>query len=231
MTAAVLVIEDEQTMRRVLGTALSGQGYYVWQAETIAEGIATFLRRAPQAILLDFGLPDGDGLEVVQAVRKRSEVPIVVISARGEEREQVRALDSGANDYVTKPFREAELFARLRAALRVAATHPHEHKLEVGPLTISQLYRKVYLYDEEVVLTATEFNLLNMMAWRAGRVVTHRQLLREVWGASHVEDVQYLRAFMRQLRRKLERDPSKPKLVLTTPGVGYRLEIPDEAGW
>lgn len=231
MTAAVLIIEDERPMRRVLGTALSGQGYHVWQAETKAEGISTFVRRAPQAILLDLGLPDGDGLEVVQAVRERSQVPILVISARGEEREQVRALDSGANDYVTKPFREAELFARLRAVLRVAAKHPPDHELEVGPLRISQIERKVHLYDEEIVLTPTEFDLLNMMACRVGRVVTHRQLLRKVWGTEHVDDVQYLRAFMRQLRRKLENDPSKPKLVLTTPGVGYRLEVPDDCDW
>lgn len=228
MTAAVLIIEDEQPMRRVLRTALSSQGYYVWQAETKAEGLAAFTRRAPQAILLDLGLPDGDGVEVVEAIRARSDVPIVVISARGEEREQVRALDSGANDYVAKPFREAELLARLRAALRVAATRgPRDYKLEIGPLSIDQLQRRVFLYGSPVELTPTEYDLLQAMASRAGRVVTHRQLLREVWGTAYVEDVQYLRAFMRQLRRKLEQDPSKPKLVVTTPGVGYRLEPPE----
>jgi two-component system, OmpR family, KDP operon response regulator KdpE len=229
MTPAILVIEDELPMRRVLRTALGTQGYYIWEAGSKNEGLSTFAKRAPQAILLDLGLPDGDGLEVVAAVRERSEVPIVVISARGGERDQVLALDSGANDYVTKPFREAELLARLRAALRSASAHaaPYEEKLEIGPLRIHPVERKVFVDGNEVSLTPTEFSLLQVMARQAGRVVTHRQLLREVWGASYVEDTQYLRVFMRQLRQKLERNPTSPQLLLTTPGVGYRLKAPD----
>lgn len=228
MNAAVLVIEDEQPMRRVLRTALHGQGYHVWLAENKAEGLSAFNRRAPQVILLDLGLPDGDGVDVVRAIREQSETPIVVISARDDEREHVRALDSGANDYVTKPFREAELLARVRAALRVGATRgPQQHLLQVGPLRIDQIQHRVHLDDKEVTLTTTEFNLLNIMAKSAGRVVTHRQLLREVWGGNNVDDVQYLRAFMRQLRRKIELDPAAPKMLLTSPGVGYRLEVPE----
>jgi two-component system, OmpR family, KDP operon response regulator KdpE len=230
MTPAILVIEDELPMRRVLRTALGGEGYCVWEAGTKAEGISAFTRRAPQAILLDLGLPDGDGLDVVAAVRERSEVPIVVISARGEERVHVLALDSGANDYVTKPFREAELLARLRAALRSAARHttPHEERLQIGPLRINAMERKVFVNDHEVALTPTEFSLLLVMARQAGRVATHRRLLREVWGPAYVEDTQYLRVFMRQLRRKLEPNPNKPSLLVTTPGIGYRLRSPDD---
>ncbi|MES1185558.1 MAG: response regulator transcription factor [Myxococcales bacterium] len=230
MTPAILVIEDELPMRRVLRTALGGEGYYVWEAGTKSEGLSTFNKRAPQAILLDLGLPDGDGLDVVSAVRELSEVPIVVISARGDERMQVLALDGGANDYVTKPFREAELLARLRAALRSAAAHatPHEERLQIGPLRIHPVERRVYVNGEEVALTPTEFSLLHVMARQAGRVVTHRQLLREVWGAAYVDDTQYLRVFMRQLRQKLEPNPNKPQLLVTTPGIGYRLRAPND---
>ncbi|HYQ29114.1 MAG TPA: response regulator [Polyangiaceae bacterium] len=229
MKSAILVIEDQLPMRRVLRNALGSQGYYVWEAGSKSEGLSTFAARAPQAILLDLGLPDGDGMDIIDSVRLRSEVPIVVISARGGERDQVRALDSGANDYVTKPFREAELLARLRAALRSASAYStsHEERIEIGPLRIYPVDRKVYLDTREVALTPTEFKLLQIMARQAGRVVTHRQLLHEVWGAGNTEDTQYLRVFMRQLRQKLERDPASPQLLLTTPGVGYRLKALD----
>jgi two-component system KDP operon response regulator KdpE len=229
MTPAILVIEDELPMRRVLRNALGAEGYRVWEAGSKTEGLSTFARRAPQAILLDLGLPDGDGLDVVAAVRERSEVPIVVISARGDERVQVVALDSGANDYVTKPFREGELLARLRAALRSAAarTH-HEERLQIGPLRIHVVERTVYVNDAEVALTPTEFSLLLVMARQADRVVTHRHLLREVWGPAYVEETQYLRVFMRQLRQKLEPNPNKPQFLVTTPGIGYRLRAPDD---
>jgi two-component system KDP operon response regulator KdpE len=229
MTPAILVIEDELPMRRVLRTALGSEGYQIWEASSKSEGLSLFGKRAPQAVLLDLGLPDGNGFEVITSVRERSEVPIVVISARGGERDQVMALDSGANDYVTKPFREAELLARLRAALRSAAAHssPYEEKLEIGPLRIRPVERLVYVDGKEVSLTPTEFSLLQVMARRAGRVVTYRQLLLEVWGAGYTEDTQYLRVYMRQLRQKLERDPASPQLLLTTPGVGYRLKAPD----
>jgi two-component system KDP operon response regulator KdpE len=228
MTRTVLVVEDELPMRRVLRSALGGQGYRVWEAGSAAEGLLAFAARAPEAILLDLGLPDADGFEVVRRVRETSEVPIVVISARGAERDQVRALDDGANDYVTKPFREAELLARLRAALRSAGRVAQAAEaLVIGPLCIRSLERRVFLNDREITLTPTEFSLLQVMAREAGRVVTHRQLLRDVWGAANTDDVQYLRVFMKQLRRKLELDPSKPQLLITAPGVGYRLKGPE----
>jgi len=229
MIPAILVIEDELPMRRVIRSALGGQGYHVWEAGTKRDAISTINKSVPQAILLDLGLPDGSGLEVLKVVRERSEVPIVIISARGEERDQVLALDSGANDYVTKPFREAELLARLRAALRSAAAYaaPLDERMEIGPLRIHPHERSVYLSGKEVPLTPTEFSLLQVMARQAGRVVTHRHLLREVWGGSYVQDTQYLRVYMRQLRRKLEQDPNSPQLLITTPGVGYRLRAPD----
>lgn len=229
MTPNILVIEDELPMRRVLRSALGAEGYHIWEASSKSEGMSLFAKRVPQAILLDLGLPDGNGFEVIADVRERSEVPIVVISAREAERDQVRALDTGANDYVTKPFREAELLARLRAALRSAAAYyaPYEERLEIGPLRIRPVERLVYLDGKEVSLTPTEFSLLQVMARRAGRVVTYRQLLLEVWGAGYTDDTQYLRVYMRQLRQKLERDPASPQLLLTTPGVGYRLKAPD----
>jgi two-component system KDP operon response regulator KdpE len=224
MIPAVLVIEDELPMRRVLRSALGGQGYRVWEAGSVEEGLSAFASRSPQAVLLDLGLPDGEGFEVVERIRETSEVPIVVISARGEERDQVRALDGGANDYVTKPFREAELFARLRAALRSAArASRHAETLTIGPLRIQCFERRVFMDEVEIQLTPTEFSLLQVLAREAGRVITHRQLLRQVWGAAYVDDVQYLRVFMKQLRQKLERDPLHPQLLVTTPGVGYRL--------
>ena len=229
MTPTILVIEDELPMRRVLRNALSTEGYHIWEASTKSEGLALFTKRVPQAILLDLGLPDGNGFQIIENVRGRSDVPIVVISARDGERDQVKALDTGANDYVTKPFREAELLARLRAALRSAAAYsaPFDEKLEVGPLRIRPIERAVYLDGKEVALTPTEFSLLQVMAMRAGRVVTYRQLLSEVWGPEYTDDTQYLRVYMRQLRQKLERDPASPQLLLTTPGVGYRLKASD----
>lgn len=228
MIPAVLVIEDELPMRRVLRSALGGQGYRVWEAGSIEEGLSAFASRSPQAVLLDLGLPDGEGFRVVERIRETSEVPIVVISARGEERDQVRALDGGANDYVTKPFREAELFARLRAALRSAARGSrHAETLCIGALRIQCFERRVFVDEVEVQLTPTEFSLLHVLAREAGRVITHRQLLRQVWGAAYVDDVQYLRVFMKQLRQKLESDPTRPALLVTTPGVGYRLRPPD----
>lgn len=229
MTPAILVVEDEAPMRRILRNALGAQGYHVWEAGTKRDALSTIAKRAPQAILLDLGLPDGNGLDLLKVVRERSEVPIVIISARGEERDQVLALDNGANDYITKPFREAELLARLRAALRSAAAYsaPHDERLEIGPLCLHTRERAVFLSGEEVSLTPTEFSLLQVMARQAGRVVTHRQLLREVWGGSYVQDTQYLRVYMRQLRRKLEQDPTSPQLLITTPGVGYRLRAPE----
>jgi two-component system KDP operon response regulator KdpE len=228
MTMSILVIEDELPMRRVLRTALDAQGYRVWEAGGVQEGLSAIAMRAPQGILLDLGLPDGDGFDVLAQTRENSETPIVVISARGDEKNLVRALDSGANDYVTKPFREAELFARLRAAVRnVARGNPYDETVTLGPLHVQLIERRVFLNGIEVKLTPTEFKVLQVMIRDAGRVLTHKQLLKEVWGPSYVDDVQYLRVFMKQLRQKLEQDPAKPQLLITTPGVGYRFKLPE----
>jgi two-component system KDP operon response regulator KdpE len=226
---SILVIEDEPSMRRVLYSALGGQSYEVWEAGNVKEGFSAFLQRAPEVVLLDLGLPDGEGIELLERIRASSEVPIVVISARGEERDQVRALDAGANDYVTKPFREGELLARLRAVLRSAAraNRNADETLVIGPLRIECFERRLFVNEVEVELTPKEFSLLQILARYAGRVVTHRKLLCQVWGPAYVEDVHYLRVFMKQLRAKVEPDPSKPKLLVTTAGVGYRLKLPD----
>ena len=224
----VLVVEDEAPMRRFVRSALVTHGFRVVEAGTLAEAEGLATESPPELVLLDLGLPDGEGFEVVERIRDTSAVPIVVISARGDERDQVRALDGGANDYVTKPFREAELLARLRAALRGAVrVSRHAETLTIGPLRIHCYERRVYMHEAEIELTPTEYNLLHALAREAGRVITHRQLLRQVWGAEFVEDVQYLRVFMKQLRYKLEPNPAKPQLLVTTPGVGYRLRPPD----
>jgi two-component system KDP operon response regulator KdpE len=198
----------------------------VLEAGCVREGLLLFEQQAPEAVLLDLGLPDGEGFQLLERIRETSESPIVVISARGEEHDQVRALDSGANDYVTKPFREGELLARLRSSLRIAARANRDpESILVGSLRLQCFERRAYLNEVEVELTPTEFSLLQILARDAGRVLTHRQLLRRVWGPAYTDDVQYLRVFMKQLRTKLERDPSKPKLLVTTPGVGYRLKL------
>jgi len=227
VSATVLVVDDEPPIRRVLKATLASQGYRVWEAATLGEGLAAFSARSPQVILLDLGLPDGEGFELITQIRRTSAVPIVIISARGDEGNQVRALDDGADDYVVKPFREAELLARLRVALRDRTRKGSQEEIFcIGPLSVHVSQRRAFLNDNEVNLTPTEFDLLQVMARDAGRAMTHRQLLKQVWGAAHENDVQYLRVYMKQLRQKLETDPGKPQLLTTLPGVGYRLKAP-----
>jgi two-component system KDP operon response regulator KdpE len=179
--------------------------------------------RTPDGIIIDVVLPDLDGFEVIKQIRRAHEVPIIVLSARGEERHQVRALDNGANDYVTKPFREGELMARIRAALRRPVALSERRELRAGDLYLDALQRRAYIGDTELQLTPTEFKLLHLLARECNRVITHQQLLREVWGVDRIDDVQYLRVYMRQLRQKLEKNPAQPERLLTALGVGYRL--------
>jgi len=219
----ILVVEDEELMRRVLHVALRSQGYDVVEAATGNQALLKVRSANPDAIILDLGLPDMDGVEVASQVREEHETPIIVLSARGEEQHQIRALDAGANDYVTKPFREGELMARIRAALRMANHVPDRNVLRVGDLRMDVLQRRVFLKGTEVTLTPTEFKLLHLLASEAGRVLSHSHLLREVWGPSHVEELQYLRVYVKQLRQKVEDDPAQPQRLLTTPGVGYRF--------
>jgi two-component system KDP operon response regulator KdpE len=223
----ILVVDDEPPIRRFLRTTLEAQGYRVIEAETGAAAIVDGLGSKPDVIILDLGLPDMNGLEVIAAIRATSGVPIIVLSIRDEERGKVEALDLGADDYVTKPFGMAELIARIRAALR----HRFQAQGELpafasGDLSVDLVRRRVALGGEELKLSPKEYEILKLLVIHAGKVLTHRQILRQVWGPAQENDVQYLRVFVRQLRQKLEPDPARPAHILTEPGVGYRLNAP-----
>jgi two-component system KDP operon response regulator KdpE len=221
----VLLVEDEPQMRRFLRAALVSHGYRLVEAATGGEGLALATGHNPEVVLLDLGLPDLDGLEVTRRLREFTQVPIIVLSARGREEDKVGALDAGADDYVTKPFGMNELLARVRVALRhLEGRGPDDPVLELGALTIDLARREVTRGGEALKLTPIEYRLLTTLARHAGKVLTHRQLLKEVWGPAHVEDTHYLRVYMAQLRRKVEGDPSNPQLLLTEPGVGYRMK-------
>jgi two-component system KDP operon response regulator KdpE len=234
----VLMIEDEEPIRRFLRATLEANSYRVKEAGTAREGMLLAVTQRPDVILLDLGLPDGDGLTVTRSLRKESAVPIVVLSARGQESDKVAALDAGADDYLTKPFGVGELLARLRVALRhSAAGNPGEPAsaaysatMDGRTLAVDLGSRLVHLTDatgrQEVRLTPTEFKLLAFMVKHAGKVLTHQMILREVWGPQHASDVQYLRVYAGELRKKLETDPAQPRFVVTEPGVGYRLASP-----
>jgi two-component system, OmpR family, KDP operon response regulator KdpE len=220
----VLVIDDEAPMRRFLRVALASNGYQVLEAENGEQGIALAASNNPELVLLDLGLPDLDGLVVTQRLREWSSAPIVVVSARGQENDKILALDGGADDYLTKPFGVGELLARLRVALRHAAGLKGADPIfGVGDLRVDLGRRQVQIAGEEVHLTPIEYRLLATLVKYAGRVMTHRQLLREVWGPHAGDQVQYLRVYMAQLRPKLEATPGKPRYLVTEPGVGYRL--------
>jgi two-component system KDP operon response regulator KdpE len=224
----VLVIEDEPQMRRFLHAALESHRFRPVEATTAMEGVAHATGRNPDVILLDLGLPDADGIDLTRRIREWSETPIIVISARGKEEDKVAALDAGADDYLTKPFAVGELMARLRVALRHAARPadaPQEPLFEIGGLRVDLVRRQVFVGGKEIHLTPTEYKLLALMIRHAGRVLTHRQLLKDVWGPNAVEHAHYVRVYMTQLRRKLERDPTRPEFLMTEPGVGYRLRV------
>jgi two-component system KDP operon response regulator KdpE len=222
----ILLIEDEPQMRRFLRTALAANDYRLVEAETAKDGLAQAAARNPDVILLDLGLPDRDGLEVARELRGWSTTPIIVLSARGREEDKVRALDLGADDYLTKPFGVDELLARIRVALRHAALPPGagpEPVFEAGDLRVDLATRRVSRAGEEVHLTPTEYKLLATLVRHAGKVLTHRQLLKDVWGANYVNQSHYVRVYLGQLRQKIEADPARPRLLLTEPGIGYRL--------
>ncbi len=228
MTAAppvVLLIEDEPQMRRFLRAALGGQEYDLVEAATARDGLAQAASRNPELILLDLGLPDSDGLDVTRQIREWSRAPIIVISARGQEKDKVAALDAGADDYLTKPFGVGELLARMRVALRHARASGgvEEPVFEGGGIRMDLARRQVLRAGEEVHLTPLEYKLLATLVKHAGKVLTHRHLLKEVWGINAINQTHYLRVYMTQLRHKLEPDPTQPRLLLTEPGVGYRL--------
>jgi two-component system KDP operon response regulator KdpE len=224
----ILMIEDEPAMRRTLRLVLQEEGYATLEAATAEDGLFQASLRAPNLVLLDLGLPDTDGIEVAKLLRRTNQVPIIVISARDGEEQQIQALDAGANDYVQKPFRKGELLARVRAALRFSQyiTVPSEtfHK---GRLRIEFSRQEVFLDGKKVALTPKQYKLLALLAREPGRVLTHQMLLREVWGATHVNQIQYLRVFMKQLREKLETDPTRPTMLATVVRVGYRFNPGD----
>jgi two-component system, OmpR family, KDP operon response regulator KdpE len=223
----VVLIEDEPQIRRFLRTVLPGQGYTLFEADSGERGLVETAVRKADIVILDLGLPDMDGVEVVQRLREWSAVPVIVLSARAQEEDKVAALDAGADDYLTKPFGVSELLARLRVALRHAQRSPEGTQMfESGPLKVDLSARRVEIGGREVHLTPIEYRLLSVLVRHAGKVLTHRQLLRDVWGPSHVEHAHYLRIYMAQLRRKLEEDSAQPRFLLTEPGVGYRLAAP-----
>src|SRR4051812_26248615 len=222
----VLVIEDERPLQKFLRVTLEGQGYAVVEATRGEEGLRHAAMSRPDLVILDLGLPDIDGLDVTRRLREWSAVPIIVVSARGKEQDKVVALDAGADDYLTKPFGVGELLARVRVVLRhlaVAHRETGEPVFEVGALRVDLARREVTTSDKAVHLTPNEFKLLSVLIKNAGRVMTHRQLLREVWGPGSAEESHYLRVYANQLRQKIEPDPSRPRYLLTETGVGYRL--------
>jgi len=222
----VLVVEDEPQVMRFLRATLPAHGYRMLEAANGAQALVEAQTRQPDVVLLDLGLPDLDGLEVTRRIREWSSVPIVVVSARGQERDKVQALDAGADDYLTKPFGTDELLARMRVALRHAARvagGEGETVFEAWELRVDLASRLVHLRGEEVRLTRTEYRLLAALVQHAGKVLTHRQLLREVWGPGASNETHYLRVYMAQLRHKLEDDPARPRYLLTETGVGYRF--------
>jgi two-component system, OmpR family, KDP operon response regulator KdpE len=228
MKPLVLMIEDDPQIRRFLRAALAAEDYQFHEALTAEEGIAQAAARQPDLVLLDLGLPDRDGLDVIRGIRLWSQMPIVVLSARGQEKDKIAALDLGADDYVAKPFAVGELLARIRAALRRAApvaADGSDPVIRFGDVQADFEKRVITVAGEEVHLTPNEYKLLQVLIKHAGRVVTQRQLLNEVWGPQHTEQSQYLRVYVAQLRRKLERDPARPRHLQTEPGVGYRLTL------
>jgi two-component system KDP operon response regulator KdpE len=222
--ATILVVDDEPPIRRFLRTTLAAQPYRVVEAATGAEGLSLLRHEKPDLVILDLGLPDLDGLEVLKRIRKESPVPVLILSSRDDEKGKVAAFDEGADDYVTKPFGVEELMARLRAALR--------HRLQEqggravfhsGDLSVDLVKRIVTVRGQEIKLSPKEYDILQQFVLHAGKVLTHRHLLREVWGIDSGGDLQYLRVYIRQLRQKLEKDPEQPVHILTEAGVGYRL--------
>ncbi len=222
---SVVLIEDEAQIRRFLRASLASEGYRLFEATTGADGLVEVATRQPDVVIVDLGLPDTDGVTVIRRIREWTAVPIIVLSARGQERDKITALDAGADDYLSKPFGVGELLARIRVALRRwAALHePGTPAFNVGDLSVDLAVRRVAVTGKEVHLTPIEYKLLTTLVRHAGKVITHRQLLLEVWGPTSGDQAHYLRVYMAQLRRKLETDPARPRYLLTEPGVGYRL--------
>jgi two-component system, OmpR family, KDP operon response regulator KdpE len=223
MSPIALIIDDETQIRRLLRVVLEGENYQVREAKTGQEGLTEVATRRPDVVLLDLGLPDMDGLAVLKRLREWSETPVVVLTVRDDEQEKVTALDAGAEDYVTKPFSTPELLARLRAAQRKTRLAEEISVFKNGDLIVNLTSHVVTRADREIKLTATEYALLRLFVRHPGRVLTHRYILREIWGPKSEEHRQYLRVYVTHLRQKIESDPAKPSLIRTEPGIGYRF--------
>jgi two-component system KDP operon response regulator KdpE len=227
-TARVLIVDDEPQIRRFLRTTLHAHEYGVVEAATGREALRCAADARPDIVILDLGLPDMDGLDVLSKIREWSSVPVIVLTVRGDERDKIAALDKGADDYVTKPFGSGELLARMRVALRHRAQEESDDPLfQTGALVVDLGHRRVTLAGAEVRLTPKEYDILRLMVLHPGRVLTHQFLLREVWGPTYVGQSHYVRVFIGTLRQKIEPDPTQPRYILTEPGVGYRLQVLD----
>ena len=222
----VLVIDDERAIRRFLRTSLSAQRYRLFEAASAREGLEAAATVRPDLIILDLGLPDQDGVEVTRRLREWSKAPILILSVRGQDADKIAALDAGADDYLTKPFSMGELLARMRVAMRHAAQPADEPVITAGDLTVDVPHRHITVGGRDVSLTPVEYTLLKTLAVHAGRVMTHGQLLREVWGPGYLTDGNLLRVNVSKLRHKIEPDPARPRYIVTEPGVGYRLRVP-----
>ena len=220
---SILIIDDEVQIRRLLEITLSASGYKIFEAVTGNEGIIAAASYSPSLILLDLGLPDADGAEILKKLREWYNKPIIILSVRSAEDDIVHALDNGANDYLTKPFRSGELLARIRSALRLTTTPGNESLLTFGTLIIDLAKHLVKKNDETIKLTSTEFSLLALLAKNAGKVLTHQFILKEVWGQHYIGQTQYLRVFVAQLRKKLEENLTHPTFIITESGIGYRF--------
>jgi len=219
----ILIIDDELQIRRFLRISLEAKGYHVHEAETGQEGVLKTAQLRPDVVILDMGLPDMDGLEVLKRLREWTQTPVIILSVRDSDRDKVAALDGGADDYLTKPFSTEELLARIRTAQRHAQPEPQQAIFSSGRLHVDLTRRLVMVNGEAVKLTPTEYALLRLMIQHAGKVLTHQQILRAVWGPEYVGETHYLRVYFAQLRQKIEADPALPEIILTEPGVGYRL--------
>ncbi|MBN2463889.1 MAG: response regulator [Dehalococcoidia bacterium] len=221
----VLVVDDEDSIRRFLRVALASQAYTVFEAASGQDALSSVVEHKPDLVILDLGLPDIDGVEVTRLLREWTQIPIIILSVRGSESDKIAALDAGADDYLTKPFSVGEFLARLRVALRRAAQTSGEPVFTVGSLKVDLARRLVTTADHEVQLTPNEYELLRVFVTHAGKVLTHRYLLREVWGVEYGDELHMLHVNISNLRRKIEREPARPQFIVTEPGVGYRLRI------
>ena len=221
----VLVVDDERAIRRYLHAALNAHGYIIYEAVNGQETLSAAVAERPDLIILDLGLPDIDGVEVTRQIREWSQIPIIILSVREQERDKVAALDAGADDYLTKPFSTGELMARIRVALRRSTQTGTEPVFSSGELVVNLSRRLVTVKDQEISLTPTEYDLLRVLIQHPGKVLTHRQLLQKVWGNAYETEAHLLRVNMSNLRRKIEPDPTRPRFIITEPGVGYRLRV------